>query len=349
MGDANCLDCSLGINHFGVSDGVLEAAKGYDWSRVWDYPDPTYKDLKERISEFWLGDADLEAVQIQIAHGASAVLDRLNRVFIEPGSKVLGYAPQWPYYTNLVEACGGKYEAVLLDPEAGFKFDVERLVANITDEYCLIFIDNPNNPTGQLISLEEIEQILKQAQRKDVLVVIDEAYGDYMEKGSSAVGLTTKYRNLMVVRSFSKGFGLAGLRVGYGILPLGLTEYYDKLALPFSVSAASCYLAKVALSDLDFIHGCQERIQKEKAELIAGLRGKGYLISETSESCPIFTLGYEDRGINLREELLAKGILAVAGRHFRNLGDNYVRINIPTKADEFLNRLEGGQVMRIQK
>ena len=333
------LDCSLGINRFGTSARVLNAAREYNWSRVWHYPDPSYKDLKEEIRKLWLEHADLETGQIQISHGASAVLQRLNQIFIGLGAKVLGYSPQFTEYVTEVEACGGKYEAVVLNPEENFRFHVERLLARISREYCLIYIDNPNNPTGQIIDLKEIEEIVKQAKTKDVTVVVDEAYGDYMEGESSAINLIHKYSNLAVVRSFSKGFGLASLRVGYGVLPTELTRYYNKINLPFSVSSVSCYLAKESLLNGDFVRNCRAMVQKEKSKLIQELRERGYLISKTSESCPIFVLGCKDRDTNLRKELLSKGILTIAGTDFRNLDNNYVRVNIPIRAEEFLGRL----------
>ena len=211
------LDCSLGSNLFGVSHRVLDAAKEYDWSGVWRYPDPTYQDLKEKISRFWVEYADLDKRQIQIANGAVVVLERVNKIFVGSGAKVLGYSPQFTEYTTDVEACGGRYEAVLLDPGERFKFHVERLLAKISEDYSLVYIDNPNNPTGQVISLSQVEEITRQASKKGVVVIIDEAYGDYMGKENSAVNLIDKYTNLIVVRSFSKGFGLAGLRIGYGI------------------------------------------------------------------------------------------------------------------------------------
>lgn len=333
------LDCSLGRNPFGISERVLEVAQKYDWSRVSYYPEPTYKDLRQKLSQFWAEHMSLTMEQIKVANGAVVVLERLNKIFIEPGSKVLGYSPQFTEYITDVEACGGEYEAVLLKPEQSFKFDVARLVARITEKYRLIYIDNPNNPTGQIIPMEQIEEILGQAERKGVAVVVDEAFGDYMERENSAVNLMDRYRNLIVVRSFSKGFGLAGLRVGYGIFPSELAQYYDKIDIPFPVSIVGCYLAGEALSDQDFIHSCQRMVEREKQRLIQGLIEKDYLISETYKSCPIFVLGHKDRGIDLRENLLGKGILTEGGEDFRNLGGNYVRVNTPLSAEEFLARL----------
>mgnify|MGYP001091229911 CR=1 FL=1 len=334
------LDCSLGVNlTAGVSEKVVEAAKQYEWSGMWHYGDPTYKDLKRKISGFWSNYADLKIEQIQIGHGASAVLEKLSKIFVSPGSKVLGYIPQWPDYASCVNTYGGSYEAVSLGPEEKFKFHVETLIVKINGEYCLIYIDNPNNPTGQLISLQEIEQVLKQAQKKGVVVVIDEAYGDYVGKGNSATNLINKYQNLVVVRSFSKGLGLAGLRIGYGVFPADLSHCYNKVAVPLPISRVSCYLAQVALSNEDFMQSCQRKVQTEKAKLIEGLRDKGYIISETFELCPIFVMGHKNRDINLKDELLGKSILTVSGHEFKNLGSNYVRVNTPARAEEFLARL----------
>lgn len=333
------LDCSLGSNLFGVSQRVLDAAKEYDWSGVWRYPDPTYLDLKEKLSGFWAKYADLDKRQIQIANGAAVVLERVNKIFIDSGAKVLGYSPQFTEYTTDVEACGGKYEAVILDPEERFKFHVERLLTRITEDYSLLYIDNPNNPTGQVITLNQIEEIIRQASKKGVVVIIDEAYGDYMGKENSAVNLVNKYTNLIVVRSFSKGFGLAGLRIGYGISSSELAAYYQKIDIPFSVSQVSCFLAVQALLDEDFIRNCRKMVKREKAKLIAGLEERGYFVSESFESCPIFVLGSSDGEISLETRLLSKGILTEDGEGFRNLGSKYVRVNTPPSAERFLGCL----------
>ena len=330
------LDCSLGSNLFGVSPRVLDAAKEYDWSGVWRYPDPAYLDLKEKISRFWAEYADLDKRQIQIANGAMIVLERVNKIFIESGAKVLGYSPQFTEYGTDVEACGGRYEAVILEPGERFKFHVERLLARISEDYSLVYIDNPNNPTGQVISLGQIEEIIRQANKKGVVVIIDEAYGDFIGKEKSAVNLINKYANLIVVRSFSKGLGLAGLRIGYGISSGELASYYEKIDIPFSVSQVSCFLAAEALLDEDFILNCRKMVEREKAKLIAGLEEKGFFVSETFESCPIFVLGHSDGEVSLKTRLLSRGILTESGGDFRNLGDKYVRVNTPPSVERFL-------------
>lgn len=333
------LDCSLGVNQFGPSPAVLEAARDYDWSKVRLYPAHTYRELKGEICKSWADHVKLTIDQVQVSHGASAILDGLNRIFIRPGSRLLGYSPQFVDYVGWAEACGGKYDSIQLFPEEKFRFGVERLLARISEEHCLVYVDNPNNPTGQLINLEEIEEIVKQAGKKDVVVIVDEAYGDYVGREHSALRLMNEHSNLAVVRSFSKGFGLAGLRLGYGVFSPELSGYYSKIDIPFSVSMLSCDLAGAALSDQGFIHDCCGTIKREKQKLTVGLRRKGYLVGETCESCPIFVLGCKRKDTNLMESLLERGILTVSGRDFRNLGNNYVRVNTPPSAQEFLARL----------
>lgn len=317
----------------------MEAAGRFEWSAICPYPDPFYKELRQRIIQFWADCAELKAEQVQIADGAIVLLERLNKLFIDPGSRVLGYSPQFTEYVTEIEASGGIYEAVLLRPEENFSFRVERMLRRMKREHCLVYLDNPNNPTGQLIGLEEIEAIALEARRKEIVVIVDEAFGDYLEKDKSAINLVNKYPNIIVVRTFSKAFGLAGLRVGYGVFPLEMAPFYRKINVPFVISAVSCYLAGEALADQAFIHRCRNIVSREKRRLIEGLRQRSYLISETHDCCPIFLLGCQDETRDLREELLARGILTEGGRGFRDLGNNYVRVNTPSRADDFLSRL----------
>jgi histidinol-phosphate aminotransferase len=334
------LDCSLGVNSFGVSEKVLEAVKEYDWSCVWSCPDPSYKDLKAKIIEFWSDHADLKMSQIQIGHGSMEVLERVNRIFLDTDSRVLGYAPQFTGYVADIGACGAQYIPVILRPEENFKFFVERLIGNVSSECGLIFIDNPNNPTGQMISLSDIEAVVKEARNKDVAVIVDEAYGDYFEPKHSAVNLLNKYHNLIVTRTFGKGLGLCSLKIGYGILSMELCNYFNKVSPPFRATTISSYLAGIALSDQDFIASCRQRVKIEKAKLIKGLRERGYFIGDTYGYCPIFLAGHDNKDIDLRRELLSNGILTVPGPDFESLGKNSVRINCPASAEELLQRLD---------
>ncbi len=335
------LDCAIGKNSFGTSEKVVEFAKHYnDWSDLWEHPDNSYKDLKQGICEFWSDYADLEETNIRVANGSAVILSRLNKLFVEPGVKILGYAPQFDEYRLEVQVLGGIYEAVLLDPLEDFKFNPERLISKMKPDYPIEYIDNPNNPTGQLICLGDIEAIVKEAAKKDMVVIVDEAYGDYVEEKHSAVNLINEYSNLVVTRTFTKGYGIGRIRVGYAILPTELGDYYNKIELPFSVSTFGASLVREALLNQDFIIRLRQQVKTEKGKLIGELTKKGYHIGETHESCPLFIIGYKDEDVDLKEKLLTKGILALAGNEYVNLGKNYARINTPCRAEDFLARLE---------
>jgi histidinol-phosphate aminotransferase len=335
----NILDCALGRNSFGTSERVTEFAKHYDWSNLWLHPDTSYRELKLEIGKFWSDYAELEEANIKVANGSCVVLSRLNKLFIEPGVKVLGYVPQFREYMVEVMVLGGDYEAIPLEPQEGFKFNPERLLSKIKPDYGIVYIDNPNNPTGQLISLNDVETMVKEAARKESMVIIDEAYGDYVEEKHSAVNLINKYKNLVVTRTFTKGYGIGQFRVGYAIMSTELGDYYNRIELPFSVSTLGAALAREAIQDQDFILNLRQQVKVEKGRLTKELGKRGYIIGETCESCPIFILGHKDENVDLKEELLRKGILTASGTDWENLGKDYARVNTNPRAEDFLLRL----------
>jgi histidinol-phosphate aminotransferase len=323
-----------------VSQRVSQFAKKLDLaSAIWDISDFSYKELKQEICKHWSGFADLKTDQIKLGNGSMTVLERINKMFLQQGSKVLGIAPQFQEYVTEVIISGAEYKGVPLLPEENFRFNIDRLLCEITKDYSLIYIDNPNNPTGQVVSLADIEEILKEAERKEVVVILDEAELEYVGEENSAIQLLGKWDNLIVTHSFTKAYGLAALRVGYGILSEGLSGYYDKVALPFPIPAVASYLCKEALLDQDFIQILKQKIRSTKEKLITGLREQDYLISETHPSSPFFLLGSKSKDIDLKEYLLTKGIITVSGGDFNNVEKNYVRILIPPEADNFLERL----------
>jgi histidinol-phosphate aminotransferase len=334
-------DCALGRNNFGVSDRLQEILKNYDDSRFWDTPDISYSDLKRELCSFWINQAELKAENIKVENGSRFVQERFNKIFISEGVKVLGYAPQYTGYVMVVLVMGGHFTNIKLNLEEGYKFNIDHFLPEINSDFTIVFIDNPNNPTGQIIDLRDIEEIVKQADRKDCVVMVDEAYGDFLNKEDSAIGLINKYNNLIVTRTFSKGYGMGKTKVGYGVMSSKLGEYYDKVSLgvPGSVSDLGAKLSRESLKDQDFIKKYRDWVKKNKSKCLQGLNEMGYLIAETYEYCPIFVMGHKDPEVDLRRELIAKNILSVSGSHFRNLGKNYVRINLPENPIEILDKL----------
>ena len=176
------IDCALWINPFGCSPLLKGALGSFDVTRLNKYPDLHYRDLKKDLVSYWGNVAEIKADNLRLGSGSMDILERLNRMFIDRGSRVLGYCPQFTDYMTDVEGCGGIFEYVALRPEKNYRFDGEDLLSKLDDGHRLIYIDNPNNPTGQVIPLPEIRHVVEEAAKKGVCVIVDEAYGDYIRQ-----------------------------------------------------------------------------------------------------------------------------------------------------------------------
>lgn len=329
---SDLLDCSLGQNPFGFPRDVLE---GLDIESldVSSYPDPYHHRLKQALVERWKNRFKEE--DIFIGSGSIGCLEKANKALIKEGSLVLGYTPQFTEYITEVRVCGGIYEYLPLSPDKGFEFNADMFLEKLSDKYTLLYIDNPNNPTGQVISIESVKTIVGEAYKLGVIVIVDEAYGDFMDDENSALNLD--YPNLIVVRSLSKGFGLAGLRVGYAVIKgTELKELYSKVNLPFEISSLSEEIALRAVKRTSFIEESRARVRETKGKIMDFLSEKGFSISKTSLDVPIFLLGKENENLYLYFKKI--GILCVDGKSFIGLNSSYVRVRIPRYFQDFLSK-----------
>ncbi len=332
------IDCSLGTNPYGCSPGLAEAFRALDWSRVASYPDPTASALKRRLCSFWSDVTALEPEQIFLGTGSMGVLGTINRLLVGPGRRVLGYCPQFTEYMTEVLASGGTYEYVALDPAREFFFDPQDIIDRMDDGLSLVYIDNPNNPTGQIITLPVLATVVRAALALNIPVIVDETYGDFMDRHNSALKLTDSCPNLFVVRSFSKGSGLANLRVGYGVNKGPLREYLAKVDLPFILPDCAAALAAASLSDEQFVIDCRRRVAAAKARVIAACTH--LIVARTSPETPILTLGHPNPGIDLYDAFLRLGVLTEAGADFVALGQNFVRLRVPAEIEPLLERIK---------
>lgn len=328
------LDCSLGINPYGCSPQVLHSPPPPQ-ELFTSYPAAS-SDFIRQILAYWHGIADLEECHIQLEAGTFGVIERLHKLILDEDSSVLGYCPQFSDYRQDVLIHGAKYDYISLDPEQNFKFDAVKLGEAIDPKYKLLYLDNPNNPTGQVIPLSEIEYLVGRAQDLGVTVLVDEAYGDYMPKENSALALIPHYNNLYVAKSFTKGFGLAGLRVGYVAMSEELLAAYSLVAHPFPVNALGQYYANLALQDEAFLQECRQKNLAQKERIRAACNKLQLLV--TDPETPILTLVHPDKDTDLAALFLKHHVLTTSARHFTNLGPAGVRIRLP--GDDF-DRLLG--------
>ncbi|OPL08081.1 MAG: hypothetical protein AVO33_00025 [delta proteobacterium ML8_F1] len=333
----NLLDCSLGVNPYGISKKVLEHLDDFDGALIHHYP-PSTEPLKKVLIKYWEPVASLGKDQVFFAHGAIGALQMINRILVTQGIRVLGVCPQFTDYAYDVTKSGGDYTCVPLDPLDNYAFNLKQFLEAVTRDIQVIYLDNPNNPTGQVIGLEAIGQILEKASGYKIPVVLDEAYGDYMRDSNSGVSLIHRYDNLLVVRSFSKAFGLAGLRVGYVVVPKALGGVFETAALPFPINAVGGYFTQFILQDREFVHQSAQKIAASKKKVMKVL--KNLKVLATHETLPIMTLMAPDEKINLYEVFLEEGVLTGSCVPYEGLKANSVRLRIPKEMDILLPVLE---------
>lgn len=330
------IDCSLGVNPYGHSNIVNRLFKDkLERCDISSYPLFPYIDLKKEIIRFWEEYCTIENKNIRFGCGSMEILQNINRVFIEKDTKVLGVAPTFTSYTSDVKLCEGIFDYELLSENENFKFDIEKFLARINPEYTLIYIDNPNNPTGQVIPLKHIKSIAQKAIENDICVLIDEAYGDFMDASNSAVNLVNAFENIIVSRTFSKGFGLAGVRIGYMIADEYLSGIVSKVNMPFTINNIGHLAAIEALKDCNFTSESRLKISRTKKSVIDSLRNIKVL--ETNLEVPIMTLYLTETEVNLYKLLKVNGVLTESGEDFHGLDKNFIRMRVPKDAGKLIS------------
>ena len=336
------IDCYAGINPFGPPEGIERVLREIGPGELGSYPEIDYSVLKRAIIAYWKDYLDLQADEIFPGNGSMGVLERVNKFLFCEGSTVLGFIPQYAFYVGELEAWGARYDAVRLREETGFKFDeaaLAEMVENLKSGYDAVYIDNPSNPTGQLIPLDYIEEVLKEAGKHDTAVILDEAYGDFVPPENSAITLLRKYDNAIVVRSFSKGYALPGVRAGYGVCGKKFAEYWRKVEIPVTLNTISSLIAAEALKHHEFIERSRTAISEAKAKLTTWLRRYGYRTGTTDPRTPIILVSAEDPAVDLHRDLMRRGIITTEGREFAPLGRNSVRLRIPADVERLIERL----------
>lgn len=233
-------------NPLGASKKAIAAAK-QTLDNIADYPDGSGYLLKTALSKKHQVDTN----QITLGNGSDNLLAMICQAFLHPGEKAI--IPQYAFATfGIVTLANHGIPQIV--PAQHWSADLDSILAAIDDETKLIFLANPNNPTGTWISHEKLQQFLRKLP-ENVLFVLDEAYNDYIRDPNfpDSQALLEEFPNLIVVRTFSKIYGLASLRVGYAISNPEITDLLNRIRLPFNVSSPALAAAKAALEDQEHI------------------------------------------------------------------------------------------------
>ena len=286
-------------NPFGPSPKAVETIKRFA-SKVSLYPEDYPQDLIRAISSYIKLP---ESMILPGGNGADEVMELVVKLVVSEGDEAIIHPPTFPYYELLVNLHGGK--AVKVPLLRDHSFPIDDIVGSITKKTKLIVICSPNNPTGGAVSEPGLRRILKTG----VLVMLDEAYVEFAEH--SFTGLVKEYENLVVLRTFSKAFALAGLRVGYGVSQEAFVNEALKIKPPHNVNLLAQKAAVAALEDLNYMRKNVAEIKKLRAEAFQALsklpgltvhpsQANFHLITLFDRDAEAVVLALEERGIIVR-------------------------------------------------
>jgi histidinol-phosphate aminotransferase len=315
-------------NPLGLSP--LAAAAIVDFARfAYLYPDAGCVDLKAALSDH----VGLPPDQICVGNGSDDMIHLLSSLLLEPGQNVVMGDPGFSRYEAEATANGAQTKKIALDRKA--RHDLGGLLEAVDASTRIVWIANPNNPTGTIIRRAEFEAFLRSVSN-DVLVVLDEAYFEFATDPNypnSADYIKTN-DNVLGLRTFSKTYGLAGLRVGYAVGPRQLIDAIEKIREPFCVNALAQRGALAALSDAEHLNKTKEVNASGIKRLTEYLLGLGYSVSESYANFVWCDMGQDAAPIS--NSLLQQGVIVRPGAAFGC--PNHLRISVGTQ--EELNRFE---------
>jgi histidinol-phosphate aminotransferase len=320
------VDCTQGCNPYGNHPALLEVAKNVTMNMIYSYPHN--QEIYDEIINFWKPYVPVERHNIVIAEGSMGVLNEIAEIFEEEGARALSVAPTFTDATMGYKARGIEYRYVPLNPERDYLIDADALIAEMDEKDSIVYLDNPNNPTGQVLPIEDVERIVAAGKEKDIAVVVDEAYADFIPPEESAVCLLDKYENMIAVRTFSKAFGMAGMRAGYLITGKFICDCITKMNDPYNMNELARAMGAEALRHGNFALSHMDDFVKSKQMLRAAC-GNKIKMSVTDDRVPIVLLWHVDPDFKLADRLLEEGVVTVCAAEFDCLGANAVRIRVP--------------------
>ncbi len=233
------------------------------------YPDPLQRNLREALGTYTGFPPDC----IVAGNGSDDIIDLVLRLFVGAGEEVLNFPPTFGMYPFLVTVCGGTLVSV--PRRKDFSVDIEAVRRAVTPKSRVAFVASPNNPTGGVASAEEIRALLEMG----LVVAVDEAYYEF--SSSTVAGLVPENPNLVVLRTFSKWAGLAGLRVGYCLCHERLATHFLTIKQPYNVNVAGEAAAIASLQDVDYLRVNVDKLRRERERMFRALSAISWL-----EVCP---------------------------------------------------------------
>lgn len=335
------LDFSSSVNPLGPSRKALEAVKN-SFKEIPAYPDSNSNELRQAIADHFNG---LSKGNVVVGNGSTELMYLFAEAFMKKGDTAVIPAPTFGEYESAVRKTGETPKFVRLDKN--FNVDADVFAREMAGAK-IVFLCNPNNPTSILIPTETLRGIIEQALEQDTLVFLDEDFLEFVEneKALSRINKIKAYPNLFILRSFTKIFGLTGLRVGYGLASEEIINVLLCAKIPWNVNCLAQAAAVAALKDEKHLRVTRELIKKEKAFLSTELE-KIKSFKVFTPDANFFFIDIRKSGLTatkLKNKLLHQGILIRDCTSFRELDPYYIRVAVKTRVEnerliEALNRI----------
>ncbi|MGA2681187.1 MAG: histidinol-phosphate transaminase [Candidatus Bathyarchaeia archaeon] len=325
------LEFSGPINFLGPSPKAVEAVKQYA-KLIKFYPDPNPLEFKKEIAKY-IGHG-VEEENIILGNGSIELIYAITEI-LPRGFKALIPVPSFSEYEKAALRVGG--EAMFLQLPENFALENEKIKKAITPETKILCICNPHSPSGTLYSKESVLDLVDFCRKKDVIFSIDENYIEFAETGqeTTLAGMVKEYENLFVIRSVTKFYGMAGIRLGYGVAAPNVVEKLENVRVPWSINSLASCATLAAFADKEFIENTKITIAKERemlAKSLSGIEGLHVYPSVTN----FLLVRIQNRKITstkLKEELAKERMLIRDCCTFVGMDDSYFRITVRSKQD----------------
>ena len=300
LGITNSIKLASNENPLGPSRRATQAAVD-SLTESTLYPDASGTALKQALNHHY----DIPSEQITLGNGSNDLLELIARVFVRPGDEVVFSEFAFIVYPLVTQACGA---SAVVTPARDFGHDLAAMATAISDKTRLVFLANPNNPTGTVFSEDELIAFMASVP-EDVIVVLDEAYTEYLTQDGMPNGLTlvNKYPNMIVTRTFSKAWGLAGLRCGFAVASLMITDLLNRVRQPFNVNIAALSAAKAVLDDEAYLAESRRVNAEGLEQLYSGLTSLGVNFIPSYGNFVCVDFGRD--ALPIYQALLLKGVI----------------------------------------
>jgi len=319
-------------NPWGPSPRAIDAArKALEQASV--YPDANASKLKKLIA----ADLGVEIDQLVVGNGSEEVVQGIAKAYVDPGDEVIMAEQTFPRYKTVTELMNGIAIEV---PLKDYRHDLKAMAAKISPKTKALFICNPNNPSGTIVSERELDEFMASVP-DSVLIVFDEAYFEYVSDknyGSGLKYLQSGSQNVLVLRTFAKAYGLAGLRMGFGVGSAKLIDYMNRVRDPFNGNLAAQEAAAAAWQDKEYLQDILSKNAAGKLQLKSGLEQLGCTVIDSQANFLLTDLAQPSQGIF--EALLRKGIIVRPGHLLGYPTFQRITVGTPEQNTEVLTALK---------